>query len=102
MLMPTQYQVVELGRLNLSGDVSLDADSAPSCDPSRLRLPVATDDGGYALAITEGDSNGWSALATARPAGPQARDRRCREIVLDSAGRRTARDADGRDSDDCW
>lgn len=82
---------------------ALDADSAPSCDPSRLRLPVATDDGGYALAITEGDSNGWSALATARPAGPQARDRRCREIALDSAGRRTARDADGRSTDvECW
>ena len=82
---------------------ALDADRAPSCDPSRLRLPAATDDGGYALAITAGDASGWSAQATARPAGPQARDRRCRDIGLDSAGHRTARDADGRSTDaECW
>ena len=81
----------------------LDADSAPSCDPSRLRLPVATPDGAYTVAITSADTDGWSAQATARPAGSQARDSSCREIALDSAGHRTARDTEGRSTDaECW
>ena len=82
---------------------ALDADSAPSCDPSLLRLPAATDGGAYTIAITAADANGWSAQATASPSGAQARDRLCREIGLDSAGHRSARDADGRSTDSvCW
>lgn len=82
---------------------TLDANGAPSCDPPRLRLPATTVDGAYAIEVTAADANGWSARATARPSGAQARDRRCREISLDSAGHRTARDADGLSTDrDCW
>lgn len=81
----------------------LDAGSAPSCDPSRLRLPAAAADGAYAIEITAADTGGWSARAIARPSGAQGRDRRCREFGLDSAGQRTARDADGRRTDaECW
>ena len=81
---------------------ALDADGAASCDPARLRLPDSAADGAYSVEITDADASGWHARAIAGPAGAQARDRRCREIALDSTGRRTARDADGRDSDDCW
>ena len=82
---------------------TLDAGSAPSCDPSRLRLPDTAADGAYAVEITDADARGWSALATAQASGVQGRDRHCREIGLDSAGHRTARDADGRSTDaDCW
>jgi type IV pilus assembly protein PilE len=82
---------------------SLDAGSAPSCDPPRLRLPATTADGAYSIEVIDADASGWSARATARPSGLQARDRRCREIGLDSAGHRTARDADGLSTDrECW
>ena len=82
---------------------ALDADSAPSCDPSRLRLPTTTAGGDYTVAITSADASGWSAHATAQPSGRQARDLECRDIGLDSAGHRTARDAAGRSTDaECW
>ena len=57
----------------------------------RLRAPEGVFSGGFAIE------------AIADPQGPQAGDKQCRLLAVDSSGRRSAESADGQDSTDaCW
>ena len=48
-------------------------------------------------------SDGFAIEAVADPEGPQAGDKQCRILSVDSTGRRASEDADGEDSTDaCW
>ena len=75
--------------------------------PPPAGLGVAGTERGYyelRLRAPEGAmSGGFTVEAIADPEGPQAGDRQCRLLAVDSTGRRSAESADGQDSTDaCW
>jgi type IV pilus assembly protein PilE len=80
------------------------AASLASAPPSGLGLPATSEAGFYDVALETGD-DGWTFRVVARPRngkGP-ADDDRCRELSIDQAGMRGARDSTGKDtSEACW
>ena len=75
--------------------------------PPPAGLGVAGTERGYyelRLRAPEGAlSDGFTVEAIADPKGPQAGDKQCRLLAVDSTGRRSAESAGGQDSTDaCW
>lgn len=77
-------------------------DNAYAKSMSALGLPSTTDNGYYALSVSQpsGDAQSYTVTATAQ--GDQVNDR-CRQLSVDQTGRRSARTGDGADaSRECW
>lgn len=75
--------------------------------PPPAGLGVAGTERGYyelRLRALEGDvAGGFTVEAIADPQGPQAGDKQCRVLSVDSTGRRSAESAEGEDSTEaCW
>lgn len=94
----------EQERFRLSNGSYADAldDGSESAEPV---LPIAplTRSQRYVLGVESADAEGYTLAARPRRGGPQADDRSCAVFRLDEAGRRSARDAAGRDATAaCW
>ncbi|MDT8399015.1 MAG: type IV pilin protein [Pseudomonadales bacterium] len=64
-------------------------------------LPLASDGGHYSIALSlTGGGSGWSMTATA--VGNQAADSACASLTLNSLGNKTALNAGGTASSECW
>jgi type IV pilus assembly protein PilE len=76
-------------------------------DAQTLATPDQTGSGHYTLSVdaTE-DGQGYTAIATARPTGAQARDRACQRLSINETGMRRAAAAGGgwtsADPARCW
>jgi len=82
---------------------SLDDSRVTDCSTSNLRFPASSERGLYTLTVTAADASSWSATATVASGTPQAADRRCYALALDSAGARTSLAAGGGPGDEsCW
>ena len=78
-------------------------DAAPDSAPPGLRVAATSETGRYTLGIERADESGFLAVASPAVGGPQVDDHDCARYAIDDAGRRTARDAAGRDSSErCW
>lgn len=68
-----------------------------------LPIPATTATGMYDLGLEEAGPTHFVAVATPTAGGRQATDRLCTRMILRDTGRRTAADADGRDTTrECW
>ena len=81
-------------RFYLQNDSYAGPSGLTTSPPAGLGIPAVTENGHYAVAITDGDANAFSATATAQ--GGQADDTRCATFAIDQAGERTATSAG------CW
>jgi type IV pilus assembly protein PilE len=90
--------------LRYQNSLSYSDDIEAATTSGGLGLTAHTASGSYRLEVELLDS-GQRYRARARPvaSGPQSADRSCALLVIDEAGRRSASDADGRDtSSTCW
>jgi type IV pilus assembly protein PilE len=81
-------------RFYLQNDTYAGPSGLTTSPPTGLGIPALTENGHYAVAITAGDVNAFSATATAR--GGQADDTRCATFAIDQTGGKTATSAE------CW
>jgi len=78
-------------RFYLQNDTYAGPSGLTMSPPAGLGIPDLTENGHYAVAITDGDVNAFSATATAR--GRQADDTRCATFAIDQTGAKTATSA---------
>jgi type IV pilus assembly protein PilE len=80
----------------------LDPEQEPDCDDTRLDFPTRSERGLYSVRITSADAGSWAAESL--PTGePQTSDHACQSFVLESTGRRRARNAAGDENAlECW
>ena len=81
----------------------LDVAHENTCSPPSLRFATTSERGYYMLEVTGADASAWTATATAVSGTPQARDRACWMLRLDSTGARTSSASDGAPGEaSCW
>jgi type IV pilus assembly protein PilE len=79
------------------------ADETEAGPGPALPLAATTAAGRYRLAVLEAGADRYRALARPVAGRGQDSDARCAEFAIEASGRRSARDALGRDSTaDCW
>jgi len=81
-------------RFYLQNDTYAGPSGLTASPPAGLGIPAPTENGHYAIAITGGDINAFSATATAL--GGQSDDTRCATFAIDQVGGKTATSAG------CW
>lgn len=78
-----------------------------AADAGTLASPGETEGGHYRLSVSaSADGQSFTAIATAREQGRQARDRHCRQLSITHTGARSSADAAGNwtgsDPHHCW